>query len=623
MLMAPGTIKWRQRLLLCGCALGAWGLVTIGAALGQSLDLDTGSATPAPAAPLASHAGGLDLDVNSAGPPASTAPPAQALPHDNAQGGTAPVAPTPAPGNAPTAEAQPAGVQPAPAEPPPAAPATAAVVAPRPEASQPAATATAAPPPEPVSLDHPTVLDTATLKAGDTTVTLYGIDGVQGQMAQGLQGFLDSTDHHLNCQAESSAGFVCLLSDGTDVAQVALVNGAARSKEDAPEAYHEQEAAAQAARRGIWANLPPPPVTVKHPMVQDTATLMADDQVFVLDGMQGLGQPYIGQLQGYIAANGDSLTCNSKGMAGSYICVTADGTDLAKVALVNGAAVVAPDAPDSYRLQQADALNNRRGIWVDPPANLLMMTAASQDAAEYVLVAGDDGADGITYIGGEPMAVIGGESVFLVYGDDAGWGYYDHYHHWHGAPDRYRRHMDHFHAGGHGLRGYGHDAVMRREAVMHREAMAGHPGMAGAGGFHPGMAGPGGMRPGMAGPAGMRPGMAGPGGMRPGMAEPAGMRPGMAGPGGMRPGMAGPAGMRPGMAEPAGMRPGMAGPAGMRPGMAGPAGGFRPGGMPGGFARPNPMASAGGFHPGGGAPAMHAAAPAMHPSSGGGGGKKK
>ena len=224
------------------------------------------------------------------------------------------------------------------------------------------------------------MVDTARLKAGDTTVTLFGIDGVQGEAAENLQGFLASGDNHVTCQAQPSADFVCLMSDGTDVAQAALINGAARVKDDAPDAYRDQQAAAQAARRGIWASLPPPPATITHPTVQDTATLVADNQTYVLDGLQGLGAPYAGQMQGYIAANGDSLSCSPQATPGHYICVLGDGTDVAKVALVNGGAVVAPDAPDSYRLQQREALNNHRGIWVNPPPNLLVAYQTVQSA---------------------------------------------------------------------------------------------------------------------------------------------------------------------------------------------------------------------------------------------------
>ncbi|HEY3849214.1 MAG TPA: hypothetical protein VGL95_19100, partial [Acetobacteraceae bacterium] len=473
--------------------------------------------------------------------------------------------------------------------------------------------------PEPVKLDHPTVVDTADLKAGDTIVSLYGIDGVQGEAAQGLQGFLGSADSHLTCQAQPGAGYVCLLPDGTDVAEVALVNGAARAKDDAPDAYRDQEAAAQAARRGIWANLPPPPATLKHPVVQDTATLAADGQTYVLNGILGLGAPYAGQLQGYIQANGDSLTCQPQIEPGEYICMMKDGTDIAKVALVNGAARVGPDAPDSYRAQQLDALNNRRGFWVNPPPDVLLAVSTVQ--AVPVCCAydpGDDGVDGVTYVGGVPEAVIDGEPEFLYYGGDAGWGYYDHDHRWRGAPDRFRRHLDRFHADGHGLRGYGHDAELRRDAAMHREeAVRGGAGMhreeAVRGG--PGMQREEAVRggPGMRREEAVR---GGPGMQRETMQREAALHTGVARPGsiGERPGMGGVQRSAMGGVQ----HPAMGGAMG-HPGFAAGGAMGHPG-MGGGFMRPAP--SMGGFHPGG-MPAGHAAAPAMHASAGGGGGRRK
>jgi hypothetical protein len=338
---------------------------------------------------------------------------------------------------------------------------------------------------------------------------------------------------------------------------------------------------------------------VKHPTVQDTATLASAGKTYVLDGVVGFPAPYSAGLQSYISSNGDSVTCSPQGGADNYICLLPDGTDVAKVALVNGAARVASDAPDAYRVQQLEAINNRRGYWVSAPD--AVMTAAllpPPEQPQYAFVAGDDGVDGISYVGGAPVAMIAGESVFMVYGDDAlGWGYYDHYHHWHGAPDRYRNHLEHFHPGGHGLRGYDHfgrDAGLRgREDVMRHDALTrGREDAFRPGEVHPGMAGPS-YHPGMAGP-GVRPGMAA--AERPGMAVGPGVRPGFAGPGAVG---------RPGTMQVAGARPGVAGPAA------------------GGFMHPGAAASAGGFHPAA-APAMHAAAPAPRPAApSGGGGKHK
>ena len=328
-----------------------------------------------PAAPTASVAAGgvassalAGAAAAASGPVTASAPGSVTLPRDNVQDGVHFALVNPGPVAAPAGSlTAPSGAPPAaPSGTPPTAPSGTSSATPsgtptapplgtvvEPGSTQPPALATTASlasppaPAEPINLDHPTVIDTDTLKAGDTTVSLYGIEGIQGEAAQGMQGFLAANAGRVTCQAQSAAGgFVCLLPDGTDVAEVALVNGAARVKDDAPPAYQEQEAAAQGARRGIWADLPPPPATVTHPTVQDTATLVSAGQTYKLDGIVGLAAPYAGQLQGYIQANGDALTCQPQGGEGSYICMMRDGTDIAKIALVNGAARVSPDATE-------------------------------------------------------------------------------------------------------------------------------------------------------------------------------------------------------------------------------------------------------------------------------------
>jgi endonuclease YncB( thermonuclease family) len=323
-------------------------------------------------------------------------------------------------------------------------------------------------------LGHPDVIDTAKLAANGLTVQLFGIMGVGGPPAQGLKSYIAGSGDKLICQAKATADYTCALPDGTDVAMVALVNGAAQTRPDAPAAYHDQEAAAQTARRGIWANLPPPPIPVRHPVVHTTGLLEADRSSFALDGVDGIAGPYAAQLQNYILTAGDSLDCQEQGVSQSYTCVAPDGTDVAKVVLVNGAAKAAPDAPDAYLLQQRDAIINRRGIWATMTEAQLQpyLTAVPADPV-YLAEIGPD-ADGISYVGGQPTALIDGEVVFLALAGAAGWGYYDHYHHWHGAPDRFARHMERFHPEGRGLRGYGPGGL--REAHLGGHGEFGHAG---------------------------------------------------------------------------------------------------------------------------------------------------
>jgi endonuclease YncB( thermonuclease family) len=457
--------------------------------------------------------------------PPDAQPPAAAAPPDTGLAGPVPPASLPGPDLAP-----PPAVQPA-------------------DAGQSAA-ATPPPLPAPVSLDHPSIVDTARLTDATNSVTLFGIVGLPGEAAQGMQAFLASAGNRVLCQARTGADYVCLLPNGTDLAEVALINGAARAKDDAPAAYHDQEAAAQAARRGIWVNLPPPPITLTHPTVRDTATLVADGHTYILDGVQGLGAPYAAQFQGYIAANGDALSCQPQAVADHYVCLLGDGTDIAKVALVNGAARVGSGAPDAYRLQQGEALAAQRGYWLHPPPDAVVAASlvVEQASACCALPPGDDGHDGVVYVAGAPTAVIEGETVFLVYAGVAGWGYYDHWHHWCDAPDRYRTHMERFHHAGEGLRGYDHGVLhpgsvhpVGVAAIPGHGAMApdrpsgptgggfAHPdGAAPSPGFHPGPAAAPGFHLGPAAAPGFHPGPAAAPGFHPGPAAAPGFHPGPA-----------------------------------------------------------------------------------------------
>ena len=426
---------------LCGLAFSLLASAVCLPALAQSLDMGGTAEAPKPPAPS------LDMDVNPSAPlSAVTAskPPGSASAPLSAATASKPSAPPgsdltaglaalshifapgqqPATGDPPGSDAQTASKEPAPAQP---------LVE--------------------IALDHPTVVDTGKLSGGDKVVALSGIIGQQGDAAQALQGYITAAGAKVTCQQQAAGDFICMLPDGEDLAEVSLINGAAQTKVDASDAYHAQETEAQAARRGIWSSLPPPPVQVQHPTVRDTATLVVSEKLYYLDGIEGMRGVYASQLQGYIAAHDDTLMCQPQAKADHYICVLSDGTDVAKVALVNGAAKVTADAADSYRVQQGEALTNKRGLWSDPSVARIYATTA-QPVVSTPVVVGDD-SDGVSYVGGVPSAMIDGQAVFLNYAGAAGWGYYDNFHHWRGAPTRYSMHMEHFHPGGAGIRGFG------------------------------------------------------------------------------------------------------------------------------------------------------------------------
>nr|WP_294503675.1 hypothetical protein [uncultured Rhodopila sp.] len=337
-------------------------------------------------------------------------------------------------------------------------------------------------PPETLTLAHPSVLTTGRLRADVTSVTLSGIDGEAGDAAQALREYIAAAGDRVDCRPQGDGRHVCLTPDGTDIAEVALANGAARARPEAPDAYREQEIAAQTARRGVWAALPLPPDTVRHPIVRDTATLASATTTYPLFGIIGLGEPYAGQLQAYIAARGDSMACSLQGGTGGYICLLPDGTDIAQAALVNGVARAGSGAPADYRAQQLDALNNRRGYWLTATDAVITEALTPPVQPGPVVAAGEDGTDGISYAGGAPVAVIDGAPVLLAFAAGLGWGYYDHVRHWHTAPDRYRVHLDYIHPAGKGLPGYAdrrdemrHEASIRPGAAWHEPVV--HPGI--------------------------------------------------------------------------------------------------------------------------------------------------
>ena len=95
--------------------------------------------------------------------------------------------------------------------------------------------------------------------------------------------------------------------------------------------------------------------------VVDTATLTVDGQTVPLAGVAGRGDEYARQLQSLIDAQGPSVSCTLSDQA--YVCKLPTGLDIARSALFNGAADLAPDASDDYRQQALAAKNAGRGIW--------------------------------------------------------------------------------------------------------------------------------------------------------------------------------------------------------------------------------------------------------------------
>ncbi len=109
------------------------------------------------------------------------------------------------------------------------------------------------------------VRDTATLVVDGQRVRLFGISGLGGPSARAMQGFIDAQGGRLDCQPQAQWGYRCTLPSGADVAEFALVNGAARITPGAPDAYRLQEDAARGAPRGLWQGAAPPPEVAEAP----------------------------------------------------------------------------------------------------------------------------------------------------------------------------------------------------------------------------------------------------------------------------------------------------------------------------------------------------------------------
>ena len=305
----------------------------------------------------------------------------------------------------------------------------------------------------PVFLNHPTLVDTAHLKSGDTTIALFGIKGWGGDPVQSLQTFLTNNGDRVTCQPHAGGDYICMLPTGIDLAEAALANGAAEAVPDAPASYHQQEAAAQAGHAGMWAALPPVPVTVEQPVVQTTAEIVGNGQVFLLDGLVGFpAQYYTLQLQNYIATHGNRLRCGQQ-PSDRFVCLLPDGTDIGAVALSNGLARTDTNATGQYRADQAKAIASKSGFWFNPPSEGGTTTTPviTQTPNCCVYPPADTG-DGVDYADGVPTAVIDDEPVFLGYAGLLGFGFFDANRQWHAVPEAYRAHLDRFHPGGAGLR---------------------------------------------------------------------------------------------------------------------------------------------------------------------------
>ncbi|NIR32275.1 MAG: VWA domain-containing protein [Gammaproteobacteria bacterium] len=108
--------------------------------------------------------------------------------------------------------------------------------------------------PAPATLEgEPLLLNTARLRVEDRAIRLYGVEGVGGEPVAQMRRFIREQGGWVRCRPQTEAAYVCRTRGGIDVAEAALLNGAARAKPGAPEVYRRREQAAREAGRGVWA----------------------------------------------------------------------------------------------------------------------------------------------------------------------------------------------------------------------------------------------------------------------------------------------------------------------------------------------------------------------------------
>lgn len=96
------------------------------------------------------------------------------------------------------------------------------------------------------------VLDSGALVIAGHVVNLYAIRGEDGAQAEALKRYINARGGRLVCHTRTDDAYQCLLR-GEDIAERAVRNGWARSREGAPGAYVAAENEARSGRRGIWA----------------------------------------------------------------------------------------------------------------------------------------------------------------------------------------------------------------------------------------------------------------------------------------------------------------------------------------------------------------------------------
>ena len=235
---------------------------------------------------------------------------------------------------------------------------------------------------------------------------------------------------------------------------------------------------ASSALPGMSAALPPLPDQAPEPavvegaaMVFSTTVLTVNQNTYPLAEVDGFNGPERDGLEQFMHSKDDWVRCERAGSR-TFVCKLRDGTDVAKAALVNGAARARPNAPHDYLVQQADAQAHGRGIWhagreavdaipfsdgtggraIDPSDNYVPGVAYSGGQPIPAAFAAAAPSDGMAFVEQQPFTLVEGEPAPVVFEPGMGWGFWDRSLVWRRAPARWQDRLERRYPRGSGLR---------------------------------------------------------------------------------------------------------------------------------------------------------------------------
>lgn len=99
--------------------------------------------------------------------------------------------------------------------------------------------------------------------------------------------------------------------------------------------------------------------------VPNAATLVVGDQRLRLSGIDPGPSAVLAAFESWVRGQGE-VVCEPEAQTGRYRCFTGSGVDVAEAAILNGSGRVGDGAIPEYRTSEAQARQQKRGLWGQP-----------------------------------------------------------------------------------------------------------------------------------------------------------------------------------------------------------------------------------------------------------------